>query len=125
MLDEAFKGGSRWKHKDMQRGLQLYTRVVVLVASLKRITNALEFMRQMVDLQLRIPVHLYIDVVSNAAEVQLTYLVLVEKNKTNAYAAGNVYELEVLCRSYRIDNDYEENQERSYLILTDTFSMVQ
>ena len=70
MLDEAFKGGSRWKRKDLQRAFQLYIRVVVFVAALKRIDNAMEFMRQMVDLQLTIPVHLYIDVIVNAAEVR-------------------------------------------------------
>ena len=69
MLDAAFKGGSRWYLRYHTRGLRLYTRVVVFAASLKRIATAMEFMRQMVDLQLHIPVHLYIDVISNAAEV--------------------------------------------------------
>lgn len=46
----------------------LYTKVVVYCAQLKRIENALVFMKQMQDLQMRIPVHLFLDVVSNAAE---------------------------------------------------------
>eukprot|EP00803_Ostreobium_quekettii_P000190 evm.model.scf_989.7 EVM.evm.TU.scf_989.7 scf_989:43801-50552(+) len=69
LLDEAFKGGSRWKVWDQRRGRTLYTRVVAFVASLKRIGNAMEFMRQMMDLKFTIPVHLYIDIALHAAEV--------------------------------------------------------
>ncbi|CAD7704089.1 unnamed protein product, partial [Ostreobium quekettii] len=69
LLDAAFKGGSRWKIKDQNRAQSLYTRVVSFVSSLKRIANAMEFMRQMMDLQLKIPIHLYVDVIMNAAEV--------------------------------------------------------
>lgn len=41
-------------------------------ASLKSIENSLIFMRQMQDLGLEVPVHLLLDVISNAAEVDDT-----------------------------------------------------
>ena len=50
----------------------LYSRVIAFCAALKRIENALVFIKQMTDLELNVPIHLLIDVCVNAAEVDDT-----------------------------------------------------
>lgn len=68
LLDSHFRSPS-WRLQDLKRGQTLYTRVVSYCAQLKKIDNAMLFMNQMQDLQMRVPVHLFLDIISNAAEV--------------------------------------------------------
>lgn len=68
LLDSHFRSPS-WRLQDLKRGQILYTRVVAFCAQLKKIDNAMVFMKQMQDLQMRVPVHLFLDIISNAAEV--------------------------------------------------------
>lgn len=71
MLDNHFRSPN-WQKKDARVGLLLYTKVILFCASFKSIENSLIFMRQMRDLGLEVPVHLLLDVISNAAEVDDT-----------------------------------------------------
>lgn len=67
-MDKSFRSVNI-RRNDLQRGRSLYIKVVIFCATLKRIQNALVFMRQMQDLQLQIPLHLYLEVINHSTDV--------------------------------------------------------